>query len=129
MLIALTIILSYLSVIALIAWVIEPCLRLRFGWYFIKPDPKFYSIYGDGDPNREVFGALILAFWPIGIPLFFVIKYGLIYLIMYIYRSIKFINKASEQFWTPKPKVVPERIIDETKTNYRNFAFIEKDKV
>lgn len=110
---------------ALLVWVIEPCLRLRFGWHFIRPDPNFIYVK---DPNVEFFGSLILIFWPIGIPIFFIIKYGLIYLIMYIYRSIIFLNKKSEQFWIPKPKLVPEKLIDETKSNYRSFAFIEKYK-
>lgn len=124
--IALAIILGYLFVIALLAWVIEPCLRLRFGWYFIKPDPNYI---GYGDPNREVLGPLIAVFWPIGIPIFFLTKYVLLHVIVGVYKNIIRINNMTEKFWTPKPKTIPEKIVDESKSNYRNFAFIEKDKV
>lgn len=119
---ALAIILIYLFVIALILWVIEPFLRLRLGWMFIKYND--YII--DRDSDRQFIGALILTFWPIGIPLFFIIKYVFAHLLVYTYLGIKYINKASEKFWTPKPKIDPENVVDETKSDYRNFSLIER---
>lgn len=100
----------YLSISGILAWVVEPYLRLRRGF-----------VLANSDDDREILKILIPLFWPIAGPVYIVIKFVL--------SSIEIITKItekSEQFWTPKPK--PEKIVDEAKSSYRNVSFTNEEE-
>lgn len=101
-------IVGYFIVMALLDWVVEPYLRLRHEFFLAQ----------DTD-ERNILKFFVLIFWPIGIPIVFFIS-GAIKL----YHIICFIEEQADQWWKPKPK--SEKVVDESKSDYRNISFIER---
>ena len=99
---------GYIVMIFIVAWVIEPYLRLRHNFLLsddalIKDDLKF----------------LVSVFWPIGLPVWFACK-----IILAAWKFIKYMEEKADQRWAPS--IIPEKIVDESKSDYRNVSFTER---
>ena len=101
-------VLAWVSIAMLIAWVVEPFLRLRYNFYLAE------DVF-----DREMVKFGITVFWPISIPVFLFMRF-------IVFPTIRFINKMeekSEKFWERKPEVASYQDIDESKSNYRSISF------
>lgn len=100
--------LGYIAMIFFVAWVIEPYLRIRHNIHItndtlIKNDLKLMVSIG----------------WPVGLPIWFFLKGA-----NWIWNHIICMEEKVNQLWAVK--VPSEKIVDETKSDYRNFSLIER---
>lgn len=103
-------VLAWVSIAMLIAWVVEPFLRLRYN--FLLAEDVF---------DREMVKFCVTVLWPIFLPVFLFAKF----IVFPVIHLIKRMEEKSEEFWERKPEVESYQDIDESKSNYRSIRFKE----